>query len=253
MKRCLCLVLLVAHLVACNSVQAPPEQVASSVEKKDTSKHDLLKEEGKRVIDSLYKNVHRLKGHAIEEFSFQHSIDKVSKIVTLNCTAKYEGILFGYTLRLKDTGGTYQKNDFTPSDEFLYSSSNAFLNNSKVQLNTLPKGDTSVQVHPLNVWYGKDFGPVARVYKLSDRNIFLIRGLNFYCNGSHCTNFKVIVLQQYKDNRVSADYLNFPGIYPYVFDAIDIFLVQNDSVPKMFIIKKGHQGNQVADFEIIDL
>ncbi|MGN6419354.1 MAG: hypothetical protein ACTHMC_17780, partial [Pseudobacter sp.] len=96
-------------------------------------------------------------------------------------------------------------------------------------------------------------GPVAKVYKLSDRIIYLIRGLNFYCNGTHCTNFKVIALQKFNDQRTKADYINFPGEYPYDFDAIDVFLSQQNNVPKIYIVKKGRQGKQVDDFDVLDL
>jgi hypothetical protein len=109
-----------------------------------------------------------------------------------------------------------------------------------------------VTVSPINTWYGKYFGPVARVYQEGDATIVLIRGINFYCQGSHCTNYKVIVIVN-RGSEMNVSIIGNPGYYPFNFE--NTYLIKGlENKPSIYVVKKGKgEVSNKNDMELIEL
>ncbi len=103
------------------------------------------------------------------------------------------------------------------------------------------------------VCFGSKPGNHVQYYDLPDSKVVLINGYNFYCNGSHCSNFKVIVLQEIKDNQVYAAVLDYPGVYPHTFGNIRIFRSKTDNSPSIYLVKSSKNGKQTEDFQALSL
>ncbi|MEO5984207.1 MAG: hypothetical protein ABIP80_01810 [Ferruginibacter sp.] len=245
-------------LLICLSIVVACQTRTSITSVQDTTKASVTSEisldiDSTKLIDSLYRNVNILQSTVVDSFNCNHTYKQESRQIEVNCIGKVYNHNFGYMLILSDTGNLYKKEFFEPSDEYDYGRSFLFLDGKMINITGLKYINDTSLIDPLNVWYGKNFGFVAKYYHLDDREVFLIRGINYFCNGNYCTNYKIIVLQKFKDTHTSAALIDYPGNYPYNFENTFLFYPKNSKVPKLYIVKKGHAGIQQTDFEAIAL
>lgn len=208
-----------------------------------------------KLIDSLYGGTVILKDIQIDSFNCSHTFDSLTRRIEIKCVTEITKHTLEYILNITDTAGNYIKDDFDPSEGFRYDSSYLVLDNKRISITQLTYGNDSTSVvSPVNVWYGKDFGPVGKYYLLpNNEEIFLIRGINFYCNGSNCRNYKVFVLQRGEGGNISMRCFDYPGNYPFNFENTFLFLSRSDSIPSLYFIKKGRTGTSTDDFQSFGL
>ncbi|MGE7774241.1 hypothetical protein ACQKLP_05935 [Chitinophaga sp. NPDC101104] len=205
------------------------------------------------VLDSLYKDAKLYGVEFISTFNCTNEFKKATNQITTNCVSTIRGNTFGYSIKMTDTTNNFDTADYTPTDQFKFDSAYIHFNSKVANITLLPYFNSEEQSAPVIVWYEPSFGPCAQYYQLSDRKVLLVRGLNFYCNGSNCTNFKIILIQETKGMETSAAILDFPGIYPFDFENIRLFSHKSNESPSIYIVKSGMNGTQTSDFEIIKL
>lgn len=215
---------------------------------------DSFKLADNKLIDSLYKDVILFKSTLVDSFECSHKYDQSKKIIEVNCTGIVNGHNFGYLLLLSDTALIYNKDLFEPSEEYKYKGSMLFLDGNKIEITGLKYLNEKNVIDPVNVWYGKDFGVAAKYYMLDDREVYLIRGINYYCNGSNCMNYKILLIQKFKSsNSTFVNAINLPGNYPYSFENFFLFRLKNDPIPKLYIVNEGKSGIRLSDYKIVNL
>lgn len=234
----------------------PSTEKKASVEKVKQDRKGLFNlADSTKLIDSLYKNTVILKDTEVDSFICSHSYDTITKRIEIKCMAQVNKHKLGYILELTDTAGNYMKEDFYPSGEFRYDNSYIVLDDKKLPVTQLRySNDSGSLISPVNVWYGNGFGPVAKYCMLPNKEeIFLVRGINFYCNGTNCSNYKMFVLQKYRDDKISIKCIDYPGNYPYNFENTFLFYLKGTSIPSLYFVKNGKTGVSTTDFEIISL
>lgn len=246
-------VLFLLAVVACDNSNTTYSRKESN--NYDTINHEAsmpLQEED--LIDSLYNGKIIFKGLLVDSFGSSYTYDRYKKEIKAEYTASVGKHNFGYILHLKDTSDIYNSEQFEPSVNFKYIGSKLFLDETIIDISNLRYVNANEFVEPVIVWYGKSFGIAAKYYELSNSDIFLIRGINYDCNGSNCMNYKVLVIKKDKNNgKVSASVIDFPGNFPYSFETTFLFSIKGDPVPKLYIIKDGKTGMQVSDFQVYNI
>jgi hypothetical protein len=201
-----------------------------------------------KVIDSLYENVTVLSPTLVDTFvksiTYKHNELKI----TAKYTRSINGHSFGYIIELIDTARIYQKDLGNSTEDYKYASSYLVLDSEKVNLTHTKYLNTGDIVDPVDVWYGKSFGICAKTYQVGNRLIYLIRGTNYFCNGSNCSNYKILYLQKdLASNKLSSGVIDFRGKYPYIFENVFLFHEKDSTVPKMFILKEDAWGDKLSD------
>lgn len=239
--------------IACNNLTTTYYPADSAFQKTTNDENSLHKQENK-LIDSLYKEKILFKNIEIDSFESSHTYEKSKNEIMAKYLASVDKQKFGYILILEDTAHIYSNESFEPSESFKYIGSKLFLEDSIIDISRSKYINENDVIEPVIVWYGKKIGIAAKYYELLDRDIYLIRGINYYCNGSNCMNYKVLVIQKRKGgSHISVSIINFPGNYPYSFETTFLFRIKDDPIPKLYIIKQGKTGNQLSDFQMLDI
>lgn len=244
-------------LISCNS-----KSDSKRLSVKDTSSDDekveaintIEKSNLDKVIDSLYANVTVLKPTLVDTFVMDIAYRHKDLKIIAEYSRSLNGHSFGYIIELIDTASVYKKDHFNPTEDFKYQASYLVLDSQKVNLTPLKYFNSEDVVDPVNVWYGKSFGICAKNYLVGNRLIYLIRGINYFCNGSNCSNYKILYLQKdLVSNKLSYGMIDFPGKYPYDFENVFLFQEKDSTVPKMYIVKEGRWGDKLSDYTKITL
>lgn len=239
--------------IACNNPNSKHLD-KNSITNKINSNTDSLHLYDSMLIDSLYNDVILIKSLSVDSFDYTYKQNKNNGEIEVSFSASVNKQCFGYTIILADTADNYNEEDFEPSNAFKYIASKLFLDKTIVDISKLKYVNESSVVEPVIVWYGKSFGIAAKYYGLPDRDVYLIRGLNFFCNGSNCMNYKILLLQKSKKTgNVSVSAFNFPGNYPYSFETTFLFRTKTDSIPKLFLVKEGKTGTKLSDFQMVNI
>lgn len=239
--------LIILIFVSCNSTvnNTPVNQLSTDSVSQTATRS---REKTNSLLDSIYAGTEVFKERAIDSFSFHH-FSSNKEIVTARYSIVIGADTLSYMLELKDTAGEYSVANFQPTSNFLYLGSAFYFNKHKFRISDLQYENDKDSVGPVNFWYGRSLGILGKRYDLPDREVFLLRGINYECNGSNCMNFKVFIFQKNKKNNeilVNAIYL--PGKYPYTFENILLFCTESDLTPTINIIKEAKNGEVVSDY-----
>lgn len=204
-----------------------------------------------KILKELYDKAEILPSIDIGNFTINHSFDSSKKQVNVNCVQNCANHKLTYVAIFKDTANIYSESQFVPSDEYKYIDSYVILDSDTLPLKNLKSINDDSKFKPINIWYRKDFGIAGRYYKLSNQEIFFLRGLNMYCNG--CSNYKLLIIQK-NSNRVSINYISTNSSYPIDFENTFLHTTGNKQTPIFYVVKpkrlEVHSLNDLEQYQL---
>jgi len=168
--------------------------------------------------------------------------------VTIKSSTRVKGINISYFISLKDTANIYTSKNFNLAGEYKYLGSYFELDGKKVDLTNVKISNNDEFTKPGIIWYESDFGTALKYYNINGKEIFLINGLNYYCNGRYCASYQVFVLQR-QEEKLNASTLYYDGQYPFDFENTFLFDSDKDSTPEIYVPKKVEKLNSRSDFK----
>ena len=231
-----------------NQLNANNSEIAKEFEIQKNALQDSSK-----LIALLYRDLTKFPFKAYSDFSYEVSYNVENKLITIKSSNTIEGNEIDYFILFKDTANVYVREEYSYTDySYKYIKSYFSINGQEVDLTKINISDLENQkTEPSLLWYGKDFGISAKFYKIEEKEYFLIRGLNLYCNGNHCSSYQMFLLQK-DNNRVKASTYYFSGLYPYDFENTFLFN-NNEGKPKFFLPKEVDELKTIEDFELIEV
>jgi hypothetical protein len=188
-----------------------------------------------RILKELYGGSEILQSIDIGNFTTNHTFDFSKKLIKVSCTQNSANHELTYVAIFKDTAKIYSESQFVPSDEYKYIDSYVILDSDTLRLKSIKSINDDSKIEPINIWYGKDFGIAGRYYKLSNQEVFLLRGLNMYCNV--CSNYTLLVIQK-NSNGASINHINTNSYYPIDFENTLLHTSGNKQNPVLYVIKR---------------
>ncbi|PLK44201.1 hypothetical protein [Emticicia sp. TH156] len=200
-----------------------------------------------KLISSLYQKSRIIEYSTIQQGLFTHRKDnKTQKIVA---TVNFSGLNLSYNIVFEDTSHIYSQRTFVPSEDYQYLNSYIVIGKDTLNLDGIKSLNDSIKVEPINLWYGDDFGIHGKRFK-GNQEIILLRGLNMFCNGSNCNNYKILLIIK-GSNGTSVHYINTRAIYPYDFENTMLFKTKTNEKPSFFIIDPSLSNiDSTQDFEL---
>ena len=191
------------------------------------------------TINGLYKGVKVIPSINGNAFSYKYTYEPKSKIVKIVSIKKIDNSNVEYNIELKDTKGSFDRNSFSIGDDYKYICSYFMLDGIKLPLNKVhalsSKDDFLTQIS--NIWSDDKSSPIIKLYKIGKKKIFLIKGINPFCNGHNCTDYVVYVLQT-ENGKGSINAVHFNGTNnPYVFNNFKLFYGADEVNPEILVPK----------------
>jgi hypothetical protein len=220
-----------------------------------TISNDEKKIDSAGIINALYKGfkvVPSLNGSA---FNYKYTYTAKSKAIKVFCTKKIGNINIAYNIELKDTKGIFNKNSFFIGDDYRYVNSFFMLDGVKLSLgkvHALNIGEDFLRQFS-NVWSGDKSSPFIKLYSTGKRKIFLIKGINPFCNGHNCSSYVVYILQK-EGKMCSVHPLYFDGTnHPYDFNNLKLFYSPDDANLSILVPKGSGSVKSKADVNVFKI
>lgn len=207
------------------------------------------------IIRALYKNVKLLPSKHFRHFDYKYSYDKITKIIRVVCTKKINKTNLEYIVKLKDNSGIFNDRNFSVGDNYQYITSYLLMDNLKLPLDSIYaiNGGNNFLVQVSNVWNNEASSTTIKVYKVGNRKILLIKGINPYCNGNNCSDYVVYILQEF-GGKASLNAVYFNGKnYPYDFNSISLFYRSGIKNPEILVPKIDKFVTGLQDFYIYEI
>jgi hypothetical protein len=191
------------------------------------------------IINGLYKGVKIISSINGQTFSYKYTYEPKSKIVKVVCIKKIDDSNVEYNIELKDTKGVFNRNSFSVGDDYKYITSYFMLDGIKLSLDKVhalrSEDDFLTQIS--NIWSGDKSSTTIKLYKVGKKKIFLIKGLNPFCNGHNCTDYVVYILQK-ENGKGSINAIHFDGTNnPYDFNNFKLFYGSDVLYPAILVPK----------------
>jgi len=207
------------------------------------------------IITKFYQNVKAIPYKTDYSFDYKYTFDQINKIIKVVSSKKIGGDSLHYIIDLKDTKGIFNNSHFSVGDDYQYISSYFMIGDLKLPLNKVHglNSENNLLTQISNVWSDRS-DAMVKSYRIADRKIYLIKGINPFCNGRNCTDYVVYILQV-ENGKGSIQAIYFNGINRlYDFNNTNLFYDQSSSTnPKIFIPKTGKLVNSIDAFDIYDV
>jgi|GEM_PF-4445407 len=205
------------------------------------------------LITQLYRNVNIISAKEYFDFSYDFSYNPKENTILIKSSKRLDEHKIEYFIVLQNIEEQFNKKNFTPYDDsYKYLSSYFKIDGQKVNLTNIKLSNKDTRLtEPALVWYDESFGISAKHYKLKSKEIFLLRGINLYCNGNQCIDYQIFVIQL-QSGHSTANTLYFSGKYPYDFENTFLFDKNADGNPEIFVPKstRNRELQDISDFEM---
>ncbi len=207
-----------------------------------------------KVISSLYKGLKIIEEKTYSDFSYDVSYDMASKTVTVKSSKKIEENTIQYVINLRFKGAEFNKNSFSLSDDVSYEYIDSFfrINNDSILLDENLRNRATEKISPSLLWYGTEFGISAKHCKWKGKEIYLLRGLDIYCNGHHCNKYQLFAIERH-GNGLKVVAFNLSAMYPYDFENMFLFDKNSDGQVEIFLPRNVLKIESASDFEMYSL
>ena len=160
----------------------------------------------------MYKGCEILKSKNKFSLQYRYSYAKASRVIIVVCKRAIDGYDLKYVIKLRDTAKIFNKNSFSVDENYQYLESYFEINNSRLPLKYLhSENDKSESLTPVsNLWEISGSEPKIKHYILKNRDIFVVKGTNPFCNGHSCSDYVVYILQ-IQNGKASVHSLYFSG------------------------------------------
>ncbi|MEO1262599.1 MAG: hypothetical protein AAFZ15_27585 [Bacteroidota bacterium] len=210
--------------------------------------------QNRNLIERLYRN-NLIIAPSIEysSFDFNHSIDEEKRVITIESWGKISDVTIKYSILLKDNNGIYKPDGFVPSGDYEYMGSHFEIDGDKIDFTNqyLSNKDNQI-VQPAILWYNSDFDTALKYYKLGNKEVFLINGINFYCNGSHCSSYQVFILLR-NGVKSSGKAVYYQGNHLLSFENTHLFKNNEGESYGIYLLKDVNEINDETDFELFTI
>lgn len=206
-----------------------------------------------KLLTSLYKDVKVIPSKTFADFSYDLLYDDHAREVTVKSSKNVEETMIEYFIVFKFLGNDFDRSTFSTSDDAVcqYVTSYFKVDNDSINLERSLRNNQKEKVAPSLLWYGKDFGITGRCYKFKGKQYFLLRGLDLYCNGHHCTAYQLFAIEKYKSHS-KVEVFESAAVYPYDFENTFLFDKHGDGYPDIYLPKQDPVESE-ADFELLTL
>ncbi len=204
------------------------------------------------IINTLYKNAKTIPYSNEHSFRCKYSYNQKSKIVKVSCIKQINKSRLEYDVELKDTKGVFNKINFNVGDDYKYITSYFMIDGIKLSLNKVHalNSDDDFLTHISNIWSGDKSSPTIKRYTIGKRKVFLIKGINPFCNGHNCSDYVVYILQK-ENGKGSINAVHFNGTNnPYDFNNFKLFFGPDVVNPAILVPKNNHPVNSQLDLNM---
>ena len=201
------------------------------------------------TINGLYKNVKIIPSINEVSFSYKYTYDQKSKIIKVVCMKKIDNSNVGYNIELKDTKGVFNRNNISVGDDYKYITSYFMLDGIKLSLGKVHalNSEDEFLTQVSNIWSRDKSSPTNKLYKPGNKKIFLIRGIDPFCNGHNCADYVVYIVQKEK-GKGSLNAVHFEGTNsPYDFNNTKLFYDTDSINPAILLPKNNRAVSSKAD------
>ncbi len=219
----------------------------------DTLMTGEIQTDSSKILTSLYKDVKILPGKTFSGFSYNVSYNAHTRQVTIRSGKNVEGTSIEYFIDFKLKGKDFDRNTFVPSDDTQFEYLNSFfkINGDSIGLGKTLRNSPAEMIGPSLLWYGDEFGFSGRCYKFKGKEVLLLRGLDLYCNGHHCSAYQLYAIEK-DERKYKVEVFKSRSAYPYDFENTFLFDRHADGKPEIYLPINDNVSSP-KDFQIYTL
>ena len=185
--------------------------------------------------DLLYTHLNLINPNSTGSMISRHIFNKIKKEIKIVSNGNIGGHHLVYDLYLFDKNNICKKGKYIPGGDYDHLNSTITVDDFGVSLMNRKMFSGEYSSDPLILWHGDSSYQTIKYYKFESKEIYLIQGLNYFCNGVHCSSYEVLILQIDEDNTVSIRSVFYPGYLNLRFEDVFLFDKDNDGKPEILI------------------
>lgn len=252
MKYLISIIILI--LTGCSN--SPTNSQNDKVEEEKPSMAEIiLPKDNLFNFDSVLYNENLLQEISKGRMTYDLEFDESKSILSIKSSSIIEEIELVYQIEYEFEKNKFESDGFNFFKEGIdgYLNSSIGVNGWKTDLTNVHfANDKTEKISPAGPWHGSIEESALKYYQIKDSEIFLLNGVNLFCNGRYCTSYQVFIVVK-MENSLSSYALYFDGKF-YSFDDIRLVDIEKDGIAEIFVPKdESGEINSIADFDIYSI